>query len=254
MSYNNNGYAEPSRLLLGIGDLYINDQYVGNLKGSVTFSVTREMAYQRPGNLIADLKAQVTGEEVTLEAEICDLKIDQLRAAFGINQAVDSSSARNIRVRETIQLVGTTAVTLGRTAATNIVVTKLDRSKVYTLTTDYTIGANAITRVGGGTIGDGEYVLVEYTHSDSGARSIAMGGESKCPPTFRVDYTHQDCNGKYWQITVFRAVTTTEFELAFNERESGDYTIHNIMFRALVDLTKPEGQNLFEIVQEDAGA
>jgi hypothetical protein len=42
--------------------------------------------------------------------------------------------------------------------------------------------------------------------------------------------------------------------MAFNEREGGDFTLHNISFKALVDTTKPEGQNLFEIIQEDGAA
>ncbi len=90
---NNNGYAESKRLLLGIGDLYIADVFVGNLKGKVELKWNRKYAYQRAGNNIADQKAEVTDEELTLDAEICDLKLSQLRRALGINQAVDTTTS-----------------------------------------------------------------------------------------------------------------------------------------------------------------
>jgi len=252
--YNTNGYAEPKRLVLGIGDLYVNDKYVGNLKGSVTFNSTRSMAYQRPGNLVADLKAEVTEEEVTLEAEVCDLKLEQLRVALGIQNEAQAES-RKFKVRDTITLVGTTAVALTKTAVSgSIVVSKLDRSKGYVVTDDYTVVANEIARVPAGDIADGESVLVEYEYENADALVLAFGGETKCPREFRLDYSIKSCGGDNqgtWQLTLFRAIVPSEFEIAFNERASGDYTVHNVMFRALVDLTKPEGRNLYEFCEED---
>lgn len=256
MTYNANGYAEPKRMVLGIGDLYVNDVFVGNLKGTVTLNSTRNFAYQRPGNLVADIKAEVTQEEVTLEAEICDLKIDQIRTALGINQAVEDA-AKTFRVRDIIKLEGTTPVTLSKTAvAGSLKVFKLDRSKEYVETTDWTFATNAITRVPAGSIGDGENIIVEYNYENADARSIAFGGETMCPREFRLDYVMRGCGGQggLWQLVMWRAIAVTEFELAFNERASGDYTMHNVLFRALVDITKPEGQNLYELREEDGAA
>lgn len=252
---NANGYAESRRLLLGLGDLYINNEFVGNLKDAVTLTVTREYAYQRAGNNIADQKGEVTREEVSLEASICDLKLGQLRKAFGIDKAVDTSTAKALRQREVLKLAGVTPVAPAETIASGLVVSKLDRKKIYALTTDYILSGGSIRRAtSGSTITDGESVIAEYTFSDTGAQSLAMGGETKSPNTFRMDFTHKDSSGKLWQITFFRAMSITEFEMAFNERESGDFTMHGIKFRALVDTTLPEGQNMMEIVQEDATA
>jgi len=255
MSGNNqNAYAEPRRLLLGIGDLYVNDVFVGNLKGSVKFTYNRQYAYQRPGNNVADIRAEVVSEEATLEAEVCDLKVEQLRQAFGINNSVEAN-AKTIRKREVLKLSGVTFTSpVESMVSGTIKVFSLDRKTEYLLTTDYLLSGSPkdIRRVSGGGISAGQYVGIEYDFSDAGAKAIGFGGETKTPPTFRLDFTHLDKDGKYWQISLFKAVTTTEFEMAFNERESGDYTTHNIMFKGLVDITRPEGQNIGEIVQEDA--
>lgn len=253
MSYNQNGYADPSKFLLGIGEIWVNKEYCGALSGSVTLNSKREFAYARPGHMIADLKAEVTNEEVTLEAEVCELKVDQLRLALGINQAVDRASAKEIRVTEQLQLVGTTAETMTKTAITpSIKVMKLDRSKTYALTTDYTVATNKITRVAGGTIADGEVVVVEYNYSDATAKSVAFGGEITLPPSFEVIFSIVNDQGKHIQITMFKAIAITELEMAFNERSSGDYTVHNLKFRGMADLTKSQGAQIYEVVEESA--
>lgn len=255
MSGNNqNAYAKPERLLLGVGDLYIDDVFVGNLKGTVNLTVTRNYAYQRPGNNVADVKGEVTSEEVMMTAEVCDLKVEQLRRAFGINEAIQSSS-RTVRKREVIQLNGTTPVTLSETPSSGTIkVSSLDRETDYVETTDWTISTADIVRVALGNIPDGAYVAVEYDFDDAQAKAVVAGGETKTPNTFRVDYTHTDSAGKQWQVTFYKAMTNTDFAMAFNERESGDFTMHNVSFKALIDTSKPEGQNLFEITQEDGAA
>ena len=254
MSGNNqNAYAKPSRMLLGVGDIYIDDVFVGNLKGTVTLTATRNYAYQRPGNNIADIKGEVTSEEVMLVAEICDLKTDQLRRAFGVNEAVVEES-KSIRKREVVTLVGTDPTALAESATYGTVkVTSLDRETGYVSGTDYRLSGSpfAIARETLGAITDAQYVAVEYDFADAQAKAVLFGGETKAPNTFRVDYTHLDSDGKYWQITFYRAMVNTDFSMAMNEREGGDFTIHNISFKALVDTTKPEGQNLFEVIQED---
>ena len=248
MSGNNqNAYAEPRRLLLGLGDLYINDVFVGNLKETVTFTFTRSYAYQRPGNNIADVKGEVVGEECMLEASVCDLKLSQLRRAFGINNALDITTAKVLRNREVLKLTGTTPTSPAESMLSGTIkVFSLDRKTEYLLTTDYILSGSPkdISRVALGAITDGQFVGIEYDFSDAGANSLGFGGETKAPPTFELDFVHRDSTGKLWQIKLFKAMTSTEFEMAFNERESGDYTVHNVMFRALVDTARPEGKNL----------
>jgi hypothetical protein len=254
---NQNTYAENKRMILGVGDIYLDGLFVGNLKGKVEFKIKREYARQRAGNNVADQKAEVTSEEVSVTAEICDLKVSQLRRALGVTQAIDIATAKTIRKREVVAVVASgSAVTLGETPVISAThpfkVQSLDRKTTYVTATDYTVATNAFTYVSGGALTVGQYVSVEYSFSDTGANSLAFGGETKTPPTFRMDYVVRDDAGKAWQLTFFKAFTDTDFKMAFNSRESGDYTVHNVGFAALVDLTKPEGANMFEIVQEDA--
>lgn len=250
---NNNGYAENRRLLLGLGDIYLDKIFVGNLKKSVVLNIKRTYAYQRAGNNIADQKGEVTSEEATLEAEICEFKLSQLRKALGINQAQEVA-AKAIRKREVVQLNGTTAKTMGETVvAGTLIVSSLTRATVYAQATDYTASGNNVTRIGAGQITSGQFVICEYNFSDSGARAQAMGGETTTPNTFDLLYVYEDSTGKRIQLEMFKAMVNTELEMAFNERESGDYTVYKIAFKALVDTTRPEGKNTLEFVQEDAG-
>lgn len=252
MSGNNqNGYAESKRLLLGVGDLYINDVFVGNLKGNVTMKYNRKYAYQRAGNNLADQRGDLTDEELTLDAEICDLKLSQLRRAFGINQAVDTTSSKNMIHRQTMKLSGVAFVTPDHVpVSATLRVFSLDRKVTGVSGTDYHVSGGHIQRVSGGAFATGTYVLAEYEWANASGNSLQFGGESATLPTFQVDYVHVDSLGKAWQIRLFKAITSTNFSMAFNEVAKGTYTTHNIMFKALVDTTKPEGQNLGEIIEE----
>jgi hypothetical protein len=248
---NNNGYAESKRLLLGVGDLYINGVFVGNLKGKVDVKFTRKYAYQRAGNNMADQKGEVTDEELTLDAEICDLKLSQLRRAFGVNQAVDTTTAKVMTKRDILKLSGTVNAATTKTPVGSVgKLYSLDRKTTYVSGTDYKFSGSGFERTSGSAIVAGAYVIAEYTWSNASGQSLQIGGESSPPPTFQVDYVHVDSAGKAWQISLFKAMTTTNFAMAFNEAQKGTYTTHNISFKALVDTTKPEGKNLGEIIEE----
>jgi len=253
-------YAEPKRLLLGPGDLYINDVFVGNVKDSVEFKYDPNYAYQRPGNCIADVKGERTSEAATLTAKLCDFKVSQLRRAFGVAEVVSSGSFR-LRNQEVIKMSGTGAIALAKTACTgSLKVSKLDRATVgasgtwgsasYKSGTDFSATVSAVSRVSAGTIADQQYVVVEYDFLDETANAVRVGGEKTAPETFELNFVHKQSNGKHIQITFYKAMSNSDITLPFNEKSSGNYTLHQIGFKALVDLTKPEGRNLFEIIEE----
>ncbi len=244
------GYAEPKRLLLGGGDLYINDVFVGNLKGAVTFTYAPKYAYQRPGNSIADVKGVRTEEMVTLVAEVCDFKIAQLRRAFGMNESIASGSA-TLRRQENLKLSSTTNVSLASTAvAGTMKVSKLDRSVAYVSSTDYSATASTIARKSGA-ITSGQTVIVEYDFLDAAANRIMGGGEKTQPNTFTMEFVHQLSNGKLVQITFYRAMFEGNVALPFHEASTGTFTTHAVTLKALVDVTRANGENMFEIVEED---
>jgi hypothetical protein len=256
MSGNNmNGFAESKRLLLGVGDLYINNVFVGNLKGKVEMKFNRKYAYQRAGNNVADQKGEITDEELTLDAEICDIKLSQLKTAFGIQQAQDITTAKSMIYRETFKLSGVVAHTPAHTIAPSTVnLYSLDRKTQYVSATDYKLSGGNILRLTSAAIVTGSYVLAEYQWSNSSAHTQRFGGETLPPSTFQLDYVHIDSLGKAWQIRLFKAMTTTNFAIMFEEVQKGTFTTYNISFKGLVDTTKPEGQNLGEIIEEAATA
>lgn len=259
MSGNDNTYAKDRRLVLGVGDIYLDGVFVGNLKGKVEFHIKRDYAYQRAGNNIANQKAEVTDEQASVSAEICDLKLSQIRKVLGINTAVDIATAKTIEKREVVKLTALTSTVLAETPASATAthpykVMSLDRETTYVSGTDYKFSGGGIERVSGSAIVDGAFVAVEYPFSDSGAQSLAGGGETSSPPTFRMDYVIRDSVGKAWQLTFFKAIVDTDFKMAFEDRESGNFTTYNIGIMALVDTTRPEGSNMYEIVQEDAAS
>lgn len=245
-------YAEPKRLPLGLGDLYINQVFVGQLKGNVNLHYQAKYAYARPGNMIADVRADRIMEDVSLVAEVCEVKLAQLRIALGINQAVTAGVATTIRKRQQVTLTGTTGVTTSQTMiGGTLKVVKLDRSTTYVSSTDYTATSTLITRKVGGVITSGQNVLVEYNCSPT-SKSVQVGGELTAPNTFDMLFTHELVDGNTLQVEFYNAMVNTDWQMAFHERSSGNYTTNNIAFKALVDLTKKEGNQLFQITEQAA--
>jgi hypothetical protein len=250
--------VEPQRLLLGPGDIYINDVYVGAVKKQVEFKYASKYAYQRPGNSTVDVKGERTEEVVTLTAEICDFKVVQLRRAFGIAEAVSSGSFR-MRKKEVLKMSGTSPINLasGMTACSgSLKVSKLDRSVNYVSGVDYSapVAATHVGRKSAGAILDQQHVIVEYDFLATKANAVRAGGETLACATFELNFVHRQSNGKLVQITLYKAMSDSDISLAFHERSSGTYTVHAMGFRALADLTKPDGRNLFEIIEEDPTA
>jgi hypothetical protein len=244
-------YVEEKRLLLGLGDIYLNNVLVGQLKGTVSLHYKVGYAYQKPGNMLGDVKGERISEDAELSAEVCDIRPSQLRLALGLNQAI-ASDAIAIRKREQLKLSTTTAKTTAQTpVAASIRVYKLDRSTMYVQGADYTVTTNTITRVGAGTITSGQVVAVEYDFSNAAAKSVQVGGEITAPNTFTLDFVHEKSDGKSIQLTFYKAMVNTDFTMAFNEKSGGKFTTYGITFKALVDLTKQAGNNLFEITEED---
>jgi len=243
--------ADPNRLMLGNGELYFNNEFVGTLGGSVNLAYTRNFVQQRAGDAISANKAFVTSEEVVLTADVAEFKLANLRHAFGLVAAIQTGPFNLIRV-EFIQLNGVVPVALGETADESNVVIKVfttTRGTEFTLTTDYTFAGNNVTRVAPGAIGDGEVVLVQYEVSVAGATKIVAGDQCDTPE-FRLDFVHKECDTNGIQVTIFKAFSNTDFAMAFNTRESGDFTLHNMSFMGLKDPTKLPGADLFEVISE----
>lgn len=243
-------YADPTRLILGTGQLYLNDILVGQLNGPVNFTIRRTFAEQRPANLLAPIKAEVSAEEAFVTCEIADFNVAQIRKAMGL--VTDPATASvDFRTSEQLTLTGTTAKSLGKTAiAASQKVQKLDGTVTYTAATDYSIGTTTVKRKSGSAITDGQVVLVSYNYSGASATRLRGGGDKTALSEYALRYVGKKSSGKLFQFQFFRAYVNTDFSIAFNPRATGNYTTHGFSARALVDTTKAGGENLFEIAEE----
>lgn len=244
--------AEPLNLLLGTGELYVNGEFVGTLSGTVNFQYTRSFVNQRPGDVIAPIKAFLQTEEVLFTAELAELRLQNLRHAFGTLNAKIAGPHNIIRV-EFITLTGSDPITLAETADTGIGVKVFNTTRTveFVITTDFTFATNQVTRVPAGSISDGQVVIVEYQVAVTASNKLVLGGACNVP-TFKLDFVHKECADAGVQLTFFKAYSNTDFQMAFNARESGDFSVSNISFMGLVDASKLPGENLFEIIQETA--
>lgn len=243
--------ADPNKLLLGNGELFFNGEFVGTLGGSVALTQSPNYAKQRAGDSISPNKAFLTTREVKLVAEVAEFKLENLKFALGSPNSIQTGPFLIKRI-EFITLNGTTPVTLAETADESVNAIKVfstTRGTQYTLTTDYTFATNMVTRVAPGAIADGQVVLVEYDVSVAGSRKLAIGNNCDVP-TFQMDFVHKECNTNGFQIVFYKAYADTDFEMSFNTRESGDFTLHNVSFEALADENRLPSQNLWEIISE----
>jgi len=239
--------ADPKNLHLGSGELFFNGEFVGTLQGSVNFQRTRSFAEQRAGDSLLPSKAYVTMEDCVLTAEVAELKLENLKKAFG-SLATIESAPQVMKRTEFITLVGTDPTTLGETPVVgSIKVYSNTRETEYVVTTDYTISGADITRSVGSSIPDGGTVLVEYNVSDATARKLTIGGSCDLP-SYQLDFIEHECGSDPVQITIFKAYANTDLEMAFNSRESGDFLFHTISFKGLRDTTKAPGKQLCDVI------
>lgn len=242
-------YADPTRLILGTGQLYLNDVLVGALNGPVNFTIRRTFAEQRPGNALSPVKAEVSAEEAFVTSDVCEFNVNMIRKAMGLVTDPASGSIA-VRFSEQIALNALTTTALGHTPiAASENVYKLDKSVQYTSSTDYLLATANLSRKSGSTIADGQKVLVEYNFAVT-ANYLRGGGDQSALPEYALRYVGTKSNGKKFQFQFWRCYVNTDFSIAFNPRSTGNFTTHGFSARALIDTSKIDGENLFEIAEE----
>lgn len=85
--------ADPTKLTLGTGTLFINGVDVGYLTGNVDFFYGRTLLDFTPGDATTKVKSFVTGEEVRLVAQSAEIDIQSLRLAMGLNESAENSTS-----------------------------------------------------------------------------------------------------------------------------------------------------------------
>jgi len=237
---------EPTRMLLGLGDLYLNNTRVGNLKGDVVFTATKEIVNGEAGDSKGIVKRVPVGDSCVLTASICDFKLSQLKDALGIQEAI--ATAATIR-RNDLVTMGASASPVnlpktGITAATEKVYSA-DYSTIYASGTDYTTNpvAGTITPV---TLVSGTQYRVIYDYVDASASVFKVGG-SDALVEVPLKFMHKR-NGKYVGITIHKASMTNEVALPFHEK---DFTVYNVSFTGVLDTTRASGDQLYQVIEEN---
>lgn len=249
---------ETSNLPLGLGELYIKRKSdasglyvrVGSLKGTVNFTVEHEYAEMKPGNSLGVAKRLKTAERAMLTASIGEFKVANLIHALG--QSISSTqitATSTLRVWEEIQMEvsTTTTQTLANTpvSITSVVVTSLDRGTTYTRGTHYTVGSDKIRHLT--TTMNSDYFMVEYDYADGSATRILFGDKNVLQEV-DLKFSHKlKQTGKFITVEIPIATINGGLTIPFNEAE---FTLYDISFAAIADMTKPEGQRLAKIIRE----
>jgi len=229
---------------IGLGQIYYGNVRVGSPKSSVVIHAAVTNVVSKAGNMLEQVKVTPVGSELTLTANIQDLKLDQLRVALGIS--ANKGTGGTLRKSEEINFVSGTIALSETPVADSVKVHKLDYSEDYVSGTDYSISGQNIVRDISGSIASGEVVVVDYDFVDSSATTIKWGTD-KVAIEKELKFVHELSNGKLVQFTFHKAVVDGPLDLTFSEDAENAYPI---VFRVLADPTKPEKERLMTIIQE----
>lgn len=236
---------------LGGGQVYWNNVRIGTAVGDSVVHYEAELATRKRGEDIGESVARIIKETASVDITLGDIKIEQLRYAFGRGELsssvplVSATASTSLRKAKQVKMLASgTAVSLSETSITNLVVSKPDFSVEYIKTTDYTasLALGTITRIGAGAISSGSQVVAAFNFTDASAAVIKMGGlKGLYEAELKVVFTLSD--GKLLQFKAGRAVRVGAVDITVPE---DDYASIPLSFKLLNDVTKPKGEQLYE--------
>ena len=251
-------------LPIGPVQAYWNDVRLGSPKSTVNLRHTKdtvEMRLEDAGLIVGSHK---TGESLEVDVTIADLKPHQLRYVYDKanskatagtidSDMYESAGSTIMRFREEIELDGTTPVILRRAGfvTSSIKVFASDLSNTpdgYTKGTDFTAteSTGSVTRIDGGSIGDGDSVVVEYNHTATA--EIVHAGGSLADFEAELKLVHETEDGKVLQFKIHRAKKIGASEIAV--QMATEFGGVPMTFRALADMSKAIGKQLMEVAVE----
>ncbi len=242
--------------LLGPGMIYVKRttdadgkyRLIGSVK-EATFQATKEEVEQKPGDMTVATRRDKIEEKATLKCKVVDFRLDQMIAAFGLSiSRTQLTLTSSVRIMQEMTFASTSvSKSLSHTAKsmTSVAATSLDRSTDYVAATDYTMTSTKkikpkLASFWGGTR------RVFYTALHTTSKAIRIGG-NELLQNVSIMYVHKKSNGKH--IAIQFGIATVQGDLSFEFKEK-DYTVPEITFAALGDPTKPKGQQLFKIIEE----
>lgn len=243
-------------LPLGLGQLYakhaneIDSKYrlIGELKGDVAFTYTKEEAEQKPGTVKGATKRVIVEEKAALKATICDFKMAGLIDLLGLSiSSTGLTQTESRRLREFLAMGSTTATkTLSGTplSITSVAVNSLDRGTDFVLGVDYTQpAASTFAPLLEGFANRS----VEVHYNKSGSVETLRVGDRRLLQELSIQFVHRLSSGKHIIVKMPKSTCMGEIAFPWNEKE---YTVFDVTFGALMDVTLPEGERLFRIIRE----
>lgn len=249
--------VQPVNLHLGLGELFfkrdtdVNGKYmsVGTLKGKATFAYEMATAEQKPGNRLTVARRDKISEKATLTVEVIDLKIPQLIAALGLSiSTTQITVTTSMRVFDEIAFGSTTTTkTLALTAIsmTSVVAISMDRSTKYARGTDFTLPSTTKIKPISASFKQ-KSNFVAYNSKMISATTMRVGDKFKLQQVSLM-YTTKLSSGKFISIIMPYATVIGGLTLPFGEAE---YTMYNLVFAAIGDMTAASGTSLFKIARQ----
>lgn len=227
-------------ILLGTGQIKFGGIAVGQLKGDVVFTPSKEYKEFKAGVPQQTVKVLPFSEGATLKASMAELNGKNIARALGNAASSVTDTTANVTT-ESHTTNGTEPIQLlkGR-EVTSVVVTKGETTAA--LTTDYTLDAQAgrITPVSGSTVlTTGSTINVAYTYVST--RQVNFGGAASTPES-TAEFTYTSPDGDQ-EITIYfhKANWKGGNPITFKEE---DFAVNDFEVVAVSDSTKPAGQQL----------
>lgn len=256
--------AMAANLPIGPVQVYWNDVRLGSPKSQATVRYNKDTVQQKDEQTGQPVMSHKTGETCEVDVVIADFMPAQMRYIYdqatgyatpGTINTVNYESAGSevFRYREDHKLSGTDSITVNGAGyeSGTVKVFKSDFSNApdgYTKGTDWT-GTNTVgtvARLGGGSITDGETVIVEYNQSSTASVNYAGGERSDFEAKLRL--VHELDSGKRLQFYAYRAKKTGASDIAI--QMAAEFGGIAMTFVCLADLAQAPGKQLFKWAEE----
>ncbi len=255
------------RIPIGPVQAYINHVRLGSPGSQAVLNWTYDAAYGGTGDTTTQINARKTNEQATIQIQISDLKVSQLRYAFAqaasllSNNTIMTSnflSSTGVTIRRNDNMILTATGTEGVTSTPlvfvsgSVVVYSGDYETEYAqgnqYDTDVTCtGIYRFTGCTGTGIASGSQVHVHYDAVTTG--TFVRGGGAEAVLESNIELIGKDAAGKYFQWTAWRAVREGALNLQVNEK--GVFPGITLTYRLLGDLTTyTKGSQLFQVFVE----
>lgn len=86
-------------IILGAGDLYVNDILVGHLDGDVELECTKELLEIKPNGYKNPLKVFIISQESVIRAPVAEFKTSMLKYALGVTNTISESVCASVTTK-----------------------------------------------------------------------------------------------------------------------------------------------------------